>query len=167
MLYAGLQNPGEKYSRNRHNMGGIVLQQLFADANFKYDKKSDALIAKNGGSVLVLPLTYMNRSGYSIHKISSMYKIPPQQWVILHDEIDLPPGEIRYKNGGGHRGHNGLRDIIKVTGSSDFHRIRLGVGRPENDRMSVADYVLSDFTEEEMINVEAVKELLKENQLIS
>ncbi|MBH1988738.1 MAG: aminoacyl-tRNA hydrolase [Myxococcaceae bacterium] len=142
-LIVGLGNPGERYANTRHNAGFRVLDFL----GLSFQKGFSGLQAKKGDWVYLKPLTYMNRSGDSVLACSQFYRIQPDQIFVIHDELDLPFESIRYKKGGGHAGHNGLRDIGRVLGL-EFHRIRFGIGRPEQ-KMQVADYVLSNFSTEE------------------
>lgn len=156
-LLAGLGNPGSKYERTRHNIGFRVVDRLAADQGASLrDKKWKAEWGRaswtraDGAAlelVLVKPQNYMNNSGESVVGAAKFFQIPPERWLILHDECELPFAEMRFKQGGGHKGHNGLRDIIEVGGSPDFHRLRLGVGRPEGK--GLADYLLAPFTKEE------------------
>jgi len=109
----------------------------------------------DGKDVLLLfPQTYMNESGKAVKKAIDYYNEKPSNLIVLHDELELKFGEIRTKFSGGHKGHNGIRSIMAEIGSPDFHRIRLGIGRPQNSNMSVSDHVLSKFTPEEMEEVE-------------
>ena len=153
-LIAGLGNPGKKYSKNRHNVGFMAVDHLASGLGISINTKkfsADTAFQKtDSADILILkPLTFINRSGVSISAALDFYKIEPASLIVLHDEIELPFGKILLKHGGGHKGHNGLRSIIQQTGSADFHRIRIGVGRPENEIVPVADHVLSNFTPEE------------------
>lgn len=146
-LIIGLQNPGSAYEHTRHNAGGWYANSLAQrhNASFKVDKKSVAQIAtieSNTPCRLILPLTFMNRSGQPVRVISQFYQIEPQEILVVHDELDLEPGRIKLKTGGGHGGHNGLRDIIAQLGSPDFHRMRIGIGHPGHKDL-VHQYVLS------------------------
>lgn len=147
-LIVGLGNPGREYENTRHNAGAIFVAQLASAyrGNWQEEKKFSGhttLVNINNQSVrLLLPLTYMNRSGQSVGAIANFYKIAPENILIAHDELDLAPGTARLKLGGGHGGHNGLRDIISALGNQNtFTRLRIGIGHPGNARM-VADYVL-------------------------
>ncbi|HSC75983.1 MAG TPA: aminoacyl-tRNA hydrolase [Pseudomonadales bacterium] len=147
-LIVGLGNPGREYEQTRHNAGAIFVAQLAADhrANWQEEKKNFGMTAQitieNQPVRLLLPLTYMNRSGQAIGAIASFYKIAPENILVAHDELDLQPGTARLKLGGGHGGHNGLRDIISALGNQNtFARLRIGIGHPGNAKM-VADYVL-------------------------
>ncbi len=147
-LIIGLRNPGSAYEHTRHNAGAwftsLLAQRL--NAPFKVDKKMHAELAqldlKQSICRLILPLTFMNHSGQPTRLISQFYQIPAHEILVVHDELDLPPGRIKLKTGGGHGGHNGLKDIITQIGSSDFHRLRIGIGHPGH-RDLVHNYVLS------------------------
>ena len=151
-LVAGLGNPGPGYSRNRHNVGQMVLDEL-ADrmgGKFKSHKARASVLEGRislGGPRVVLakPLTYMNLSGGPVSALARFYDIDPGQIVAVHDEIDIPFNTIKLKRGGGEGGHNGLRDMSKALGTKDYLRVRVGVGRPPG-RMDTADYVLKDFS---------------------
>lgn len=146
-LIIGLGNPGEKYSKTRHNAGFWFIDALANrySANFKTESKFSGDVAKAtiaGQAVWLLkPMTFMNRSGLSAQQLASFYKIPVNQILVAYDELDLPPGTVRLKTAGGHGGHNGLRDLHAQIGK-DYHRLRFGIGHP-GDRHKVADYVLS------------------------
>lgn len=150
-LVVGLGNPGPGYAGNRHNVGQMAIAQLAdrASASFK-NHKANASIAEGrsfaGGPRLVLakPNTFMNLSGGPVAGLLRFYKIPPARMIVLHDELDVPFDTIRIKYGGGHGGHNGIRDVMAAIGTGDFTRIRIGIGRPPG-RQSAADFVLRDF----------------------
>jgi PTH1 family peptidyl-tRNA hydrolase len=148
LLLVGLGNPGAKYAGNRHNVGFVVADAIHRGYRFSsYRAKFDGEIAEGEiGDVRVLilkPMTYMNDSGRSVAAAARFYKIEPADLVVLHDEIDLAPGRIRMKKGGGIAGHNGLRSIAAHLGP-DFWRVRIGVGHP-GDKALVSGYVLGDF----------------------
>lgn len=156
LMIAGLGNPGTKYAKNRHNVGFLVVDALLNElGNSSYKKDSGGEYARlkyegtRGFTDLVLykPMKFMNLSGVSLIPAMRFFKVKTENLLVIHDEIELPFGEIRLKKGGGHKGHNGLRDIIGKGGSPEFHRLRMGVGRPEH--ADVAGYVLSDFSKEE------------------
>jgi len=146
-LIIGLGNPGDKYSKTRHNAGFWFIDALAEKygASFKTESKFSGELAKttiNGQSVWLLkPTTFMNRSGLAAHQISKFYKINAQETLVAYDELDLPAGTVRLKKSGGHGGHNGLRDLHAQI-SKDYLRLRFGIGHP-GDRNKVADYVLS------------------------
>ena len=150
-LVAGLGNPGPGYSRNRHNIGQMVLDEAAArmGARFKTHKAraqaAEGRISLGGPRVvLAKPSTYMNLSGGPVSALARFYGIDPAQVIAVHDEIDIPFNTVKLKLGGGEGGHNGLRDISKALGTKDYLRVRVGVGRPPG-RMDTADYVLKDF----------------------
>lgn len=146
-LIVGLANPGKEYATTRHNAGAWWVQQLCSQNNITLQVQSK-LQAMIGEGMLqgkkfrcAIPTTYMNHSGQAVGKIAQFFKIPVEEILIAHDELDFAPGIIRIKSGGGHAGHNGLRDIIPQLGSEKFHRLRIGIGHPGNKDM-VSDYVL-------------------------
>lgn len=158
LLIVGLGNPGKKYEKHRHNAGFLALQWLaeqLGAAPFAKDKRGEHSKASLPGIeneiFLYRPLEFMNLSGGGVRDFSKKHSITLARTVVLHDEIELPFGEVKWKTGGGHKGHNGLRDIIAKCGGPDFHRVRLGVGRPDHD--DVADYVLSNFTPDEQAHL--------------
>lgn len=147
-VFAGLGNPGEKYSGNRHNIGFMAVDRIAEDHGFgPWRQKFQALVCEGrlGGEkvVLVKPQTFMNLSGQAIGEVLKFYKIESTELTVFHDEIDLAPGKIRLKSGGGHAGHNGLRSIHSHIGPH-YDRVRLGVGHPGH-KDAVPGYVLRDF----------------------
>lgn len=147
-LIIGLGNPGSEYEQTRHNAGAwfATTLGLHQRCPFKIDKKMQAQLADiqmDGLSAkIAMPTTFMNVSGQSARAISQFYRIQPDEILVAHDELDLPPGCVRLKTGGGHGGHNGLRDIISHLGTAAFHRLRIGIGHPGH-RDLVHQYVLS------------------------
>ncbi len=147
-LITGLGNPGPQYEHTRHNVGFWWLDQLAHDMNvtFSADSKYHGQLAQcqlSGHKLFLLkPQLFMNRSGQSVASLANFYKIPSTNILIVHDELDLPAGVARLKIGGGHSGHNGLRDIILKMGNKDFLRCRLGIDHPGNSK-DVSNYVLS------------------------
>tara|TARA_R110000868_G_scaffold380784_1_gene646932 strand:- start:103750 stop:104334 length:585 start_codon:yes stop_codon:yes gene_type:complete len=146
-LIVGLRNPGPEYERTRHNAGSWLVER-FADqhdVSLKADKKCCGVSGRfnlNGHDVfLLLPNTYMNESGRAVQAAANFYKLKPEEILIVHDELDLSPGTIKFKHSGGHGGNNGVRDTIKALGSNDFYRLRVGVGKPQHSSDTV-DYVL-------------------------
>ena len=145
-LIAGLGNPGPEYAETRHNAGFWFVDELASawQGQFRNDQKFHADVCKlviNGQDVwLIRPMTWMNRSGQAVAALARYYKIPPEAVLVVHDELDLPPGTVRLKRGGGHGGHNGLRDMIQHMGK-DFARLRIGIGHPGH-KDQVHDYVL-------------------------
>lgn len=157
-LVVGLGNPGPKYAGNRHNVGQMVLDLLAERAGARFSKhaRAQAVVAETrlgvlpGGApgprvILAKPTTYMNTSGGPVSALAKYYDVPADQVVMVHDEVDIPFDTIKLKIGGGEGGHNGLRDTTKALGTKDYHRVRVGVGRPPG-RMDTADYVLRDFS---------------------
>jgi len=145
-IIAGLGNPEDRYERTLHNAGFWFVDELARKygGEFRYEKRFDADCCKasiSGSEVwLVKPQSYMNRSGGPVRAVLDYYRMTPMQLLVAHDEIDLPPGTVRLKLGGGHGGHNGIRDIIRHCGA-EFMRLRLGVGHP-GDKDEVTNYVL-------------------------
>lgn len=152
-LFAGLGNPGEKYAANRHNIGFMAVDAIAADYGFPaWRSKFQGELAEGRiGDIKVIllkPLTYMNNSGQAVKAAAKFYKIDPARIVVFHDELDLEPGKIRIKQGGGNAGHNGLKSIEAHLGTPDFWRVRLGIGHP-GDKARVHGYVLKDFAKAE------------------
>jgi len=153
-VIVGLGNPGSKYTETRHNAGFWFIEKVAREysATFRAEKKFHGEVAKvsiEGNDIWLLkPDTFMNRSGLSVKSLLSFYQITFDQLLVAHDEIDLPPGTIKLKTGGGHGGHNGLRDIINQMATKDFHRLRIGVGRPDS-KEQVVDYVLHNASRDE------------------
>lgn len=145
-LLVGLGNPGAQYAQTRHNVGQWLVAQCAANArlSFQLDTKLQAQVTRwqtpDFDCRLALPTTYMNLSGLPVHKLAQYFKIPPESILVVHDELDLSPGVARLKIGGGHGGHNGLRDIIEHLGNT-FCRLRLGIGHPGNPE-AVSQFVL-------------------------
>ena len=147
-LVVGLGNPGKEYEKTRHNVGAWFVDRLAQrhSATLKAEKKFFGAVAKiniAGKAVwLLIPTTYMNESGKAIAAIAKFYKIPPEAILVAHDELDFPVGQMRIKEGGGHGGHNGLRDIMRHLKTGDFFRLRIGIGHPGH-KDKVTPYVLS------------------------
>jgi peptidyl-tRNA hydrolase, PTH1 family len=159
LLVAGLGNPGREYERTRHNVGWMVVDELARrrDGSFRSKFAGQLAEVRDGDLRLALlkPETYMNVSGRSVGQAIRFFKVDPGALLVVHDDVDLEPGRLQAKLGGGLAGHNGLRSIAEVLGTQDFLRLRIGVGRPaRGDRRPVADYVLSPFEPE--IDVEAL-----------
>ncbi|WP_155388588.1 aminoacyl-tRNA hydrolase [Catellatospora paridis] len=154
-LIVGLGNPGPQYAGNRHNVGFFIADLLAERTGAKFGRHrkavADVAEARLGFGVdaprlvLVKPLTYMNLSGGPAAALSQFYKVPPEQIIAVHDELDIPYGQLRLKVGGGEGGHNGLRSMTKSLATKEYLRVRFGVGRPPG-RQDPADYVLSDFS---------------------
>jgi PTH1 family peptidyl-tRNA hydrolase len=160
-LVVGLGNPGKEYAGNRHNVGFRTADLLAGriGAKFGRSKRAGADVAEGrlgfGGPrlVLVKPLTFMNLSGAPVASLAQFFKVPVDNVIAVHDELDLPYGQIRAKRGGGEGGHNGLRSMSKSLGSKEYARVRFGIGRPPG-RQDPADYVLSDFSATERKELE-------------
>ena len=149
-LIVGLGNPGPRYEGNRHNIGFLVADELAGrvGGRFKAHKcGAEVVEGRLGGTraVLVKPRSYMNLSGGPVTGAVRFFKVPPESVIVVHDELDLPFGELRLKRGGGENGHNGLRSITKSLGTKEYVRVKFGVDRPPG-RMDPADYVLKDFS---------------------
>jgi peptidyl-tRNA hydrolase, PTH1 family len=150
LLVAGLGNPGPGYARTRHNMGFLVADELARRHDGSFRSKFNGQLAELRLDMLrvavLKPETYMNVSGKSVAAARKFFKVEPENLVVVHDDVDLVPGRLQARLGGGLAGHNGLRSIASALGSQDFLRLRIGVGRPERgDPRPVADYVLSEF----------------------
>jgi PTH1 family peptidyl-tRNA hydrolase len=160
-LIAGLGNPGREYRQNRHNVGFMVANQVSEHFDIPMDKvKSKALYGKGrfaGKDILIVkPQTYMNLSGQALSALLRFYKVDLENFLVIHDDIDLPFGSLRMRASGGSAGQKGLESIIASLRTNEFPRLRVGVGRPPG-RMQAADYVLQDFSEREMEELEIIK----------
>lgn len=165
-MVAGLGNPGDEYENTRHNAGFKAIDELARQAGVTYWKTQlgaeVAVIQVHDPDadgtrrevVLVKPQSYMNTSGGPISKLCAQYQVSVEELLVIHDELDIPEGDVRVKVGGGHAGHNGLRSIIDKMGGRDFNRIRVGIGNPPG-RMPVADFVLKQFRPKELDEFEA------------
>ena len=163
----GLGNPGEKYRGTRHNVGFWVLDRLADRSGAAFRAEGElrryAWFAETrlAGTDVVLakPRTYMNRSGRAVSGLCRAYPFEPEQLLVVHDDADLEIGRLRIRKGGGAGGHNGVRSLVEVLGTGEFTRIRVGVRGPERDEEELADYVLSDFSEEDRRITEEVCDL--------
>ncbi len=154
LLFVGLGNPGSKYDNNRHNIGFMAVDGIVHRHNFSAPKSRFQGLTSEGRlgtrKILVLkPATYMNLSGQSVSEASRFYKIPPENIYVFHDDLDIPAGKIKFKTGGGHGGHNGLRSIDQHIGK-EYHRIRMGIGHP-GDKDRVHGHVLGDFAKSDQV----------------
>lgn len=160
-LIVGLGNPGPEYEQTRHNAGAWFVSQLAADHGIRLvsEPKFHGLTGRGniaGQEVrLLIPTTFMNRSGMAVGAMATFFKIPPASILVAHDELDLLPGQIRLKTGGGHGGHNGLRDMITCLGNHNgFHRLRIGIGHPGEARQ-VSGFVLGKAPSSEQDKIDA------------
>jgi len=166
LLLVGLGNPGARYGGNRHNIGFMAVQEVAKRHGIGPWRRRFQGVACEGPlggkrTLLLLPGTYMNESGRAVAEAVHFYKLSPADVVVFHDEIDLPPGKVRVKVGGGIAGHNGLRSISEHIGN-DYRRVRIGVGHPGNKDL-VQHYVLSDFAKSDRDWVEALIGILAED----
>jgi PTH1 family peptidyl-tRNA hydrolase len=149
-LVVGLGNPGARYRDTRHNLGRraveLIADELGGSWRSRWNGRVSELRDGDERLALLVPETFMNESGRSVAPALRFYKLPPERLVVVHDELDLELGDVRAKQGGGLAGHNGLRSLAEATGTQDFLRVRIGIGRPERgDRRPVADWVLQPF----------------------
>ncbi|ASJ72235.1 aminoacyl-tRNA hydrolase [Granulosicoccus antarcticus] len=171
-LIAGFGNPGSEYAATRHNAGFWYVDELARQlgASFNTDKRFFAAVAtaqfEGRKIILVKPMNFMNNSGQGLGAVARFYKIEPGKILVAHDELDLSPGHIRLKNGGGHGGHNGLRDSLAKLGSSDFWRMRIGIGHPGH-KSAVSGYVLKRApADQQRLMDEAIELALRESPTI-
>ena len=155
-LVVGLGNPGPKYAGNRHNVGAMVVDELASRGSTKLTTHKARAVAATvrvgmapGGApgpaaVVAIPSSYMNESGGPVKALMSFFSVEADRLLVVHDELDIPAGDVRLKKGGGEGGHNGLRSISSALGTKDYLRVRVGIGRPPG-RMDAADFVLRDF----------------------
>ena len=173
LLVAGLGNPGPEHARDRHNVGWMVADELARRHSGSFRSKFSGRLAElrlhDARIAALKPETYMNESGRSIAAAARFFKVVPERVLVVHDDVDLPTGRLQARLGGGLAGHNGLRSISQALGTSEFERLRIGVGRPERgDPRPVADYVLSPFAPEDDVEeivgraCDAVESLVRE-----
>ncbi len=159
-IIAGLGNPGNEYEKTRHNAGFWFIDQLVSKYNItlknesKFSAQLGRLNTASGSVWLIKPSTFMNRSGQAIAQLARFYKIQPEQILIVHDDLDLSPGVVKLKQGGGHGGHNGLRDSIAQLADKNFYRLRLGIGHP-GSKEQVVGFVLGKTPQSEKILIES------------
>ena len=158
-LIVGLGNPEEKYKNNRHNIGFMVIDSLLDDLSYTHINKQNFQgdLYKYTNTLLLKPHTFMNLSGQSVRAVSDYFK--PENIVVIHDDLDIPFGAMRFKYGGGNGGHNGLKSIDEHIGR-DYFRVRIGIGKP-NDKSKVVSHVLSDFSKEQKENLDKIIENAK------
>ena len=155
-LFVGLGNPGSQYEKTRHNIGFRVIDKLVDDSNSRDISKTSfhGKLYRTANTFFLKPTTFMNLSGKCLLPVKQFFKIELEDVIVIHDDIDLPFGAVRFKKGGGHGGHNGLRSIDAMLGK-EYLRVRVGVGKPEH-KSQVADYVLHDFYEAEEKDLDAL-----------
>ncbi len=167
-LIVGLGNPGSKYQWTRHNAGFMVLDRFCQDIGISVARKNFSALFGEGSYqgerlLLLKPQTFMNLSGRSVNPALHFHKLSLQDLIVIHDDLDIPFGRVKLKEGGGHAGHNGLRSLMQELGGGQFIRMRIGIGKPQHE--DAADYVLSSFTKEELVLLprilDAAADLLK------
>lgn len=166
LLLVGLGNPGLRYVRQRHNVGFMALDAIAAAHGFGGWRSKFASLATEGEiggakALLLKPQTYMNRSGFAVAQAAQFYKLAPDEIVAFHDELDLAPGKVRIKTGGGVAGHNGLRSLAEQLGTRDFRRVRIGIGHPGH-KERVLGHVLADFAADDRLWLAPLLEALSE-----
>ncbi|MFW2330797.1 MAG: aminoacyl-tRNA hydrolase [Nitrospinota bacterium] len=150
-IVAGLGNPGRKYAKSRHNLGFLAIDKIIESIGIKSEEEFNNSILYKGnvsGLLLLKPMNYMNRSGGPIRELMSYYKVDIADLLVIYDDLDLPLGAVRYRDKGGHGGHNGIRSIVESLSTHEFKRIRVGIGRPA-EVMNMTDYVLGKFEDDE------------------
>ena len=164
-LIAGLGNPGDKYKNNRHNIGFQIIDTYltyFSQNKLidKFDSEYTSINFKENKLHIIKPKTFMNESGIAVNKCINFFKIPLENLIVIYDEMDLFPGNIKIKFGGGSAGHNGIKSIINCLGSEKFTRVRIGIGKPVN-KEKINSYVLSNFTNDELNLFNEIKTNIK------
>jgi peptidyl-tRNA hydrolase, PTH1 family len=162
LLFVGLGNIGKEYENNRHNIGFKAIDVLLKDENFSEVSKSSfcGTLYKSSKNLFLKPSTYMNLSGKSVQAVANFYKIEPEKVVVIHDDLDLPFGTVRFKIGGGDGGHNGLKSIDSMIGKN-YIRCRIGIGKPTR-KSEIVSYVLGDFEPTEEKSMDRLLEFLKD-----
>lgn len=173
LVIAGLGNIGENYNNTRHNLGFIAVNKIAEKYNFpEWKQKDKYLYSKQKIEkieiLLIKPTTFMNLSGEAILKLSILYKIKPDDIIVIHDDLDLELGKIKIKTGGGNAGHNGLKNIDEKIGKN-YHRIRIGIGKPQNPNTDIISYVLGKFSKQELEIIDRQINILLEtfNEIIT
>lgn len=159
-MVIGLGNPGKQYENTRHNIGFQVIDELAdrlgaTSMQSKFNGMYTVIHRPEGKVMLVKPLTYMNLSGECVRPLMDYYDVDVEDIIVLYDDLDFPPGELKLRQKGSAGGHNGMKSLIQHLGTDQFKRIRLGIGRPTNG-MKIADYVLSNFSKEETTEIQAM-----------
>lgn len=163
-LLVGLGNPGAEYEGHRHNVGFMAIEEIAKEYNYgPFRSKYQGMFVEgkiNGVKAgLLMPKTYMNNSGQAVAAAAKFYKVKPENIIVFHDELDLPPVKVRVKVGGGNGGHNGLKSMQAHLGSAEFKRVRIGIGHP-GDKDKVSDYVLSNFAKTERSQINTLTSML-------
>jgi peptidyl-tRNA hydrolase, PTH1 family len=155
-LIVGLGNPGAEYTETRHNAGFWFCERLAADLKvpLKHESRFFGTVGRSGNLWLLMPQTFMNRSGQSVLAFAQFHRILPNEMLVVHDELDIPPGQLRLKFGGGLGGHNGLKDITARLSTQDYWRLRIGIGHP-GEKAQVANFVLNRARREEQEEIDA------------
>ena len=158
-LVVGLGNPGEKYKNTRHNAGFIILDQFASTYGFSWeeDKKFQCLKYQKGDVLHIKPQAFMNESGEVVSSVSRFYKIPPENILVVHDDVDLDFGQIKFQKDKSSAGHRGIESIIEKLGTSNFWRFRVGIGRSANSNLPTEEWVLQEFTPDELAAVKNIK----------
>ncbi len=163
-LIVGLGNQGDRFKRNRHNVGFLILDNWVGQFNFLENKKLNCLFYKLGDVLYAKPLGFINNSGDAVSKIINFFQLSPQEILVVQDDLDIKPGDFKISFDRGDAGHNGIKDIfLKLGGDRSFYRLRYGIGRPQNKLIKVEDFVLGDLSSEELEKIED----LKINQIFS
>lgn len=154
-LIVGLGNPGAEYTETRHNAGFWFCERLAQDlgASLRHESRFHGIVGRAGELWFLLPQTFMNRSGQAVLALAHFHRIPPDEILVVHDELDIPPGQLRLKCGGGLGGHNGLKDITARLSTQDYWRLRIGIGHP-GDKTQVANFVLNRPRREEQDEID-------------
>jgi PTH1 family peptidyl-tRNA hydrolase len=157
-LIVGLGNPGVEYSKNRHNTGFIIVDECVTKKSMSWENSSkfNAEICVSKDFILAKPQTFMNNSGDAVSKILNFYKIDIGDLLVIHDDVDLQFGEVKKQMGAGSAGHKGVGSIIEKIGTQEFWRVRVGVGRSEDTNMPTEEWVLRDFTDEELVKIKNI-----------
>ncbi len=167
LLLVGLGNPGSEYARHRHNVGFMAVDAIADRHGFSDERRKFKGLLREGRlglekTLVLKPLTFMNVSGEAVAEAVNFYKIPPEDVVVFHDELDLAPGKLRMKTGGGHAGHNGLRSISASPTGTDFRRVRIGIGHPGH-KARVNGHVLGNFSADDQDWLQPVLERIAEH----
>lgn len=166
ILLVGLGNIGDEYENTRHNVGFVVADKMIREYNLSYDTKkfhSEIFTGFINGAkiILIKPQTYMNKSGIAVSEVANFYKIPLEDIYVFQDDMDLELGKMKFKTGGSSAGHNGIKSIDEMIGK-DYHRIRIGIGRPKYNK-DVINFVLNKFTEDERVKLENICDRIVNN----